>query len=163
MSLFASRPRPQAVVKVLDVCLTIQQEDPFGQVQGGFMRIRGPSSELCRCSIPPYFLDCFTMTGDFVLRYSEIREMLNNAGGDTTRNITNVCTLSEFTASQSCDQNADTRHDRCLAIHIVSSKRLARDQKIAFVLILERLEGSDDRYRRVGLVMLLEDIKSSKG
>ncbi|MCJ1252534.1 hypothetical protein MMC24_000340 [Lignoscripta atroalba] len=157
--LFGPRRKPCKIAAVLDIDLTMRQEDPFGQVQSGFMRLQGPCYELCRCSIPAIFLDCFTANGDVVLKYSNIQQMFNTTEGNSI--WTDVCTVSNF-AGRACQQSADIQHRRCLVVHIISSKRLARGQKIAFALILEEAEDTDNKYRRIGLAMLLENIKSSK-
>jgi Heterokaryon incompatibility protein (HET) len=157
--LFGPRRKPRGIAAVLDIDMTMRQEDPFGQVQSGFMRLQGPCHELCRCSIPASFFDCFTGNEDVVLDYSNVQQMFNTTEGNSM--WTDICTVSDF-AGQACKQGANIQHSRCLVVHIISSKRLARGQKIAFALILEQVEDVDNKYRRIGLAMLLENTKSSK-
>jgi len=157
--LFGPRPKPRGVATVLDIELTMCQEDPFGQIESGFMRLQGPCYVVCHCSIPASFLDCFTESGDVVLNYSNVQQMFNTAKGNSI--WTEVCTVSNF-AGRVCKEGEDIRHRRCLVVHIISSKRLLQGQKIAFALILEQAEGTDDKYRRIGLAMLLENMKPSK-
>jgi hypothetical protein len=157
--LFGPRRKPRKIATVLDIDLTMRQEDPFGQVQSGFMRLQGPCDKMCRCSIPAFLFDCFTGNGDVVLKYSNLQQMFDTTEGNSM--WTNACTVTDFTG-RTCKQGADIQHGQCLAVHITSSKRLAQGQKIAFALILEQAEGTDNKYRRIGLAMLLENIKSSK-
>ena len=150
--------KPAGIAAIMDIDLKMRQEDPFGQVQSGSIRLKGPCDELCRCNIPSSFLDCFTGDTD-ILNYSNILEIFNTPEGSSI--WTNVCTVSSF-AGRPCNQSANFQHSRCLVIHIISTKRLARGQKFAFGLIVEQDTDTDEMYRRIGLAMLLEDVKSSK-
>ena len=157
--LFRPRQKPRGIALALDTDLTMRQVDPFGQVEGGFIRLRGPCHDLCRCSIPVSFFDYFTENEDTMLDYLNVQNMLKEA--ERSSKWTNICSLSSF-VGRSCELAADIQHRRCLIIHVISSKPLVQGRKIAFALILEQLDDTDNGYRRIRLAILSENIESSK-
>lgn len=156
---FITDDSPQGVASLVDINLMMSQEDPFGQVQSGFMKLKGPCSELCRCTIPATFLDCFTGNEDMILSYAAIKQMFTTKKRDAESS--NFLNIRDF-ADQACKQGPDIQHSQCLVLHIISTLRPKQGRKIAFVMILEQTEDAEIKYRRIGLAMLLDNIKSSK-
>lgn len=150
---------PLEVATIRNIELKMRQDDVFGQVESGFLTLKGPCQDICRCSIPPSFLDCFSDGGDYILTYTNVQKMFKSS--EDAPELAAICTVSNF-AGRPCTEDEDSQHTQCLVAHIISSKRLVNEKKIAFALILEPAEDNDGNYRRIGLAILLEDVKSSK-
>lgn len=144
------------IAEVLEATVVNIKNDPFGQVESGYLRIRGPCQEICSCHIPEYFFDCQAISDPNHGHDYERAEICKATCGPYECNV-------EALHKRPCCKVPAVCHNSLLFLHITSLTRveLNKPRVEAHGLILRRRFEQENEFQRVGRGVYLETVKTS--
>ena len=145
------------IAEVLEVTIVNIKNDPFGQVESGNLRIRGPCQEVCSCHIPGYFFDCQPVYDPENNLDYERAELCKTMCEPYERNV-------EALHKRPCCKGPAVCHNPLLFLHITTlAGGLPNKVRMeAHGLILTRRYEQENEFQRVGRGVFLETVKTSE-